>query len=138
VNSGSASGSEIVSAALQDHHRAFVIGERSFGKGSVQNIKEFGEGEIKLTTATFWRPSGKNLNKSSTAGKEEDTWGVKPNLEVKLPRKERDDLFDHMRDTEIIEPEGGRPNKEAKAPFVDRQLEDALKYIRAQIGRASR
>lgn len=138
VNSGSASGSEIVSAALQDHHRAFVIGERSFGKGSVQNIKEFGEGEIKLTTATFWRPSGKNLNKSSTAGKEEDTWGVKPNLEVKLPRKERDDLFDHMRDTEIIEPEGGRPNKEAKAAFVDRQLEDALKYIRAQIGRASR
>ena len=103
-----------------------------------QNIKEFGEGEIKLTTATFWRPSGKNLNKSSTAGKEEDTWGVKPNLEVKLNRKERDDLFDHFRDTEIIEPEGGRPNKEAKPAFVDKQLEEALKYLRGQIGRASR
>ena len=138
VNSGSASGSEIVSAALQDHNRAYIVGERSFGKGSVQNIKEFGEGEIKLTTATFWRPSGKNLNKSSTAGKEEDTWGVKPNLEVKLNRKERDDLFDHFRDTEIIEPEGGRPNKEAKPAFVDKQLEEALKYLRGQIGRASR
>jgi len=138
VNSGSASGSEIVSAALQDHHRAYIIGERSFGKGSVQNIKEFGEGEIKLTTATFWRPSGKNLNKSSTAGKEEDTWGVKPNLEVKLNRKERDDLFDHFRDTEIIEPEGGRPNKESKPAYVDKQLEEALKYLRGQIGSASR
>lgn len=138
VNNGSASGSEIVSAALQDHNRALIVGERSFGKGSVQNIKEFGEGEIKLTTATFWRPSGKNLNKSSTAGKEEDTWGVKPNIEVKLNRKERDDLFDHFRDTEIIEPAGGRPNKEAKPAFVDKQLEEALKYLKGQSGSAGR
>lgn len=138
VNNGSASGSEIVSAALQDHHRALIVGERSFGKGSVQNIKEFGDGEIKLTTATFWRPSGKNLNKSSTAGKEEDTWGVKPNIEVKLNRKERDDLFDHFRDTEIIEPAGGRPNKEAKPAFVDKQLEEALKYLKGHSGSAGR
>ena len=68
VNGGSASGSEIVAAALQDHKRAIVIGERSYGKGSVQNILPFEPtgGQIKLTTATFWRPNGKNLNKSST------------------------------------------------------------------------
>ena len=141
VNSGSASGSEIVSAALQDHHRAYVIGERSFGKGSVQNIKEFGDGEIKLTTATFWRPSGKNLNKSSTGGKDEDTWGVKPDLDVKLTRKERDDLFENLRDFEIIEGPGGKKKKkdeEDKPPFVDTQLQAALTYLRGQMRVSSR
>jgi len=70
VNGGSASGSEILAACLQDHHRAVIMGERSFGKGSVQNIQKFEAtgGEIKLTTATFWRPNGKNLNKASTKG----------------------------------------------------------------------
>src|SRR5262249_33929678 len=76
VNGMSASGSEIVSAALQDHERARIIGERSYGKGSVQKLYEFKvrdpqnpsetlEAEIKMTTATFWRPNGKNLNKAS-------------------------------------------------------------------------
>lgn len=139
VNGGSASGSEIVSAALQDHHRAWVIGERSFGKGSVQNIREFGDGEIKLTTATFWRPSGKNLNKSSTGGKDEDTWGVKPDQEVKLTRKERDDLFEALRDSEVIAGPGGKKKTdEEKAPFVDTQLQSALGYLRGQLRASQR
>ena len=77
---GSASGSEIVAGCLQDHGRAVVMGERSFGKGSVQNVETFPEtgGKIKLTTATFWPPSGRNLNKSSTTGKDEEDWGVRP------------------------------------------------------------
>ena len=74
VNGYSASGSEIVSACLQDHDRAHLIGERSYGKGSVQHILDFDGGDIKMTTATFWRPSKKNLNKSSTSGKPEDVW----------------------------------------------------------------
>src|SRR5262249_33978314 len=78
VNGYSASASEIVSACLQDHGRAVVVGERSFGKGSVQNIQDFDGGQIKITIASFWRPSGKNLNKSSTAGKDDDEWGVRP------------------------------------------------------------
>ena len=59
--------SEIAAACLQDHKRAVIMGERSYGKGSVQNIAPFEptNGEIKLTTATFWRPSNKNLNKAS-------------------------------------------------------------------------
>ena len=139
VNSGSASGSEIVSAALQDHHRAWVIGERSFGKGSVQNIREFGEGELKLTTATFWRPSGKNLNKSSTGGKDEDTWGVKPDQDVKLTRKERDDLFEAMRESEVIYGSAGKKKTdEEKAPFVDTQLQAALGYLRGQLRASQR
>src|SRR5262249_32020770 len=57
VNGGSASGSEIVAACLQDHARAVVVGERSYGKGSVQNVVPFAGGEVKVTTASFWRPN---------------------------------------------------------------------------------
>src|SRR5207302_6995363 len=103
VNGYSASASEIVSACLQDHNRALIVGERSYGKGSVQNIQEFDGGQIKVTIASFWRPSGKNLNKSSTGGKEEDEWGVKPDKVVKLTVKERKDLDEALHDAEVIQ-----------------------------------
>jgi carboxyl-terminal processing protease len=133
VNGGSASGSEIVSAALQDHSRAYIIGERSYGKGSVQNITPFEGGELKMTTASFWRPSGKNLNKSSTLGREEDTWGVTPDKVVPLTRKERDELEEAQRNSEIIQRKGAKPNPEEKNAFKDKQLESALEYLRGQI-----
>jgi C-terminal processing protease CtpA/Prc len=132
VNGGSASGSEIVSAALQDSNRAVIIGERSYGKGSVQNIQPFGGGELKLTTASFWRPNGRNLNKSSTSGKDDDEWGVTPDVVIKLTPKERDDLFEHQRNQEVILPKGQSP-KTKKPEFKDRQLDEALKYLRSQI-----
>src|SRR5205085_11552664 len=80
VNRYSASASEIVSAALQDHGRAVVIGERSYGKGSVQNIIEMENhaSALKLTTASYWRPSGKNIHRFPDS-KETDAGGVKPN-----------------------------------------------------------
>jgi carboxyl-terminal processing protease len=79
VNRWSASASEIVSACLQDHHRAVIIGERSFGKGSVQNVIELDDGKsaLKLTTASYRRPSGKNIHRFKDS-KEEDDWGVQP------------------------------------------------------------
>jgi carboxyl-terminal processing protease len=134
VNGMSASGSEIVSACLQDHYRAIIMGERSYGKGSVQNIQPFEGGELKLTTASFWRPNGKNLNKSSTSGKDEDEWGVTPNagFAVKLSERERDQLYEHQRDSEIIA-RRDMPAKEKKPEFKDRQLEMALEYLRGQI-----
>jgi carboxyl-terminal processing protease len=135
VNGMSASGSEIVSACLQDHLRAIIMGERSYGKGSVQNIQPFEGGELKLTTASFWRPNGKNLNKSSTSGKDEDEWGVMPNkgFMLKLSERERDELFEHQRDSEIIARRHAPPPKEKKTEFKDRQLEMALDYLRGQI-----
>jgi carboxyl-terminal processing protease len=136
VNGYSASGSEIVSAALQDHSRAYIIGERSYGKGSVQNIQPFEGGEIKLTTASFWRPSGKNLNKSSTDGKDEDVWGVTPDLAVKLSRKEREDLAEAQHKSEIIQHK--TKTVKEKNDFKDKQLEAALEYLRGQIKMASR
>src|SRR5262249_36493043 len=138
VNGSSASGSEIVSACLQDHERAIIVGERSYGKGSVQNIQPFEGGELKLTTASFWRPSGKNLNKSSTSGKDEDEWGVSPNKGylVRLSEREREHLAEQQRDAEIIQ-RRDMPSKEKNAEFKDRQLEKALDYLRGQIRIAS-
>ncbi|MGA7801731.1 MAG: S41 family peptidase [Gammaproteobacteria bacterium] len=62
VNRGSASASEIVSGALQDHHRAIIMGQQTFGKGSVQTIVPLGNGTaIKLTTARYYTPSGRSI-----------------------------------------------------------------------------
>src|SRR6202007_1339292 len=87
VNKYSASASEIVAAALQDHHRAVVVGERSYGKGSVQNVipMENGSSALKLTTASYLRPSRKNTHRFPDS-KDSDDWGVKPDpgFEVKL------------------------------------------------------
>ena len=65
---------------LQDHGRAVIIGERSYGKGSVQNIimMEHDTSALKLTTASYWRPSGKNIHRFPDS-KETDEWGVRPN-----------------------------------------------------------
>jgi carboxyl-terminal processing protease len=87
VNQNSASAAEIVSACLQDHDRAIVIGQRTYGKGSVQNIIDLEDGNsvLKLTVATYQRPSGKNIHRFKNA-KESDEWGVSPDkgMEVKL------------------------------------------------------
>jgi carboxyl-terminal processing protease len=148
VNGHSASGSEIVAACLQDHKRALIVGERSYGKGSVQNVQQFEDGDLKVTIASFWRPSGKNLARLTPAGKtaaEDQEWGVHPDKGylVKLSEKERDDLQDFQHNQEIIQrrdrPEKAKEKEEKeKAEFRDRQLEKGLDYLRGLIKTASR
>ena len=91
INQNSASASEIVSAALQDHKRAVIVGQRSYGKGSVQNIIDLdgGNSVLKLTVASYYRPSGENIHRFKNA-KTSDKWGVSPDpgAEVKLPTSE--------------------------------------------------
>lgn len=80
INRFSASASEILAACLQDHQRAVVIGQRSWGKGTVQNVLylEGGQSALKLTTASYWRPSNRNIHRMRNA-KDDDEWGVRPN-----------------------------------------------------------
>jgi carboxyl-terminal processing protease len=144
INRGSASASEILAAALQDHNRAIVIGERSYGKGSVQNIlnMENGNTALKLTTASYWRPSGKNIHRFPES-KETDEWGVKPNegYEVKLADEERLNYFLSRRDRDVIHGKPGtepaRPKsadkEKDKKPFEDRVLQKALDYLRDEV-----
>ncbi len=151
INHGSASASEIVAAALQDHDRASIVGERSFGKGSVQNIIDLDDGNsvLKLTVATYWRPSGKNIHRFKDA-KDADEWGVAPNsgMEVKLSPQE---TFSYMSDRRIRDliTHGSKPHfagedpakkdkKEPEKPFVDRQLNKALQVVSEKIAGAAK
>jgi C-terminal peptidase prc len=133
VNGNSASASELVSACWQDHERATVIGDRTFGKGTVVTFSYFEPtgGILNLTTATFWRPSGKNLEKIMTNGKENEDWGVVPNdgFRIKLGRHEETDLFEHLRKQEII-PRRDLKDPEAAKDFRDVQLERAVAHMR--------
>lgn len=131
VNRYSASASEIVSACLQDHQRAIVIGERTWGKGSVQNVIELegGKSALKLTTASYHRPSGKNIHRLPKAT-EKDEWGVMPNegYEIKLSNEDIGKLFDARREREIL-----RPGEAPKSEFVDAQLVKGLEYLREKL-----
>lgn len=133
VNHYSASASEIVAACLQDHKRAVIIGERTWGKGSVQNIIELEDGKsaLKLTTAGYQRPSGANIHRADDAS-DKDEWGVKPDsgFELTLRPAELTDFLRYRRDRDIVKREAA----EKTPAFVDRQLEKALQHLTQKPG----
>jgi carboxyl-terminal processing protease len=147
VNKYSASASEIVSACLQDHRRAVVVGERTYGKGSVQNIipMENDASALKLTTASYWRPSGKNIHRFpdpedfKRAGIDSDEWGVKPDDGFEVPMKdaERIEYLLYRNERDVIRKDKDKPAKEEdkekkKEPFVDRVLQKAVEYLKSK------
>ena len=104
VTGQSASASEIVSGALQDHKRAVIVGSRTFGKGSVQTVLplENGKSAMRLTTAYYYTPSGRCIHRKPDAT-EKDDWGIYPDIEVKMTTDEVVQLWKQWRQRHIDE-----------------------------------
>lgn len=119
INAGSASAAEIVTGALKDAGRAVVVGERSFGKGSVQTVFKLQNGEaLRLTTARYYTPSGTSIHER----------GITPHVEVVMTPEEDNQLARQRARPDITDPQ------EFKArfgfePIADRQLETALAML---------
>lgn len=126
VNRYTASASEIVAACLQDHQRAVVAGERTWGKGTVQHVIpiESGRSILKLTAATYWRPSGKNIHRLNDD--DSGQWGVQPDPGMALPLSEEQRMAirerRNLRDT-WFGPRNDLP------PLGDPQLDLVLEYL---------
>ena len=88
VNGDTASAAEIVAACLQDHHRAKIVGSRTYGKGTVQEVIELGQdyGAMKFTTASYWRPSGRNIQRPHER-RAKGPWGVLPDAACQVALK---------------------------------------------------
>ncbi|MEK6674771.1 MAG: S41 family peptidase [Planctomycetota bacterium] len=134
INEASASSSEIVAGALQDHGRAVIVGERSFGKGSVQHLIPLNgqKAAVKLTVAYYRLPSGRIIHRQLRGAG--DSWGVKPDVEVRLTNEERKAVLDARRILDL--PPSPRPvtTKEFlySAPldlYLDRQFSAAREVI---------
>jgi len=123
VNGGTASASEIVAGALQDHSRAVIIGDTTYGKGSVQSVIQLkcdGESAIRLTTARYYTPSGRGIHDK----------GLEPDIPVYVPPEE-------WRDVQIKRAQDenagyfSEEETEKYAGAVDRQLQRAVDLLQA-------
>jgi carboxyl-terminal processing protease len=118
VNEGSASGAEIVCGALKDLHRAILVGETTFGKGSVQNVLQLPDGSaLRFTTAKYYTPSKKVIHGN----------GVTPNIRVSMTADQERQLFS-IRSNDNIRPEDDKVVIKTKDPQMLRAI-DALKGV---------
>jgi carboxyl-terminal processing protease len=118
VNEGSASGAEIVAGALKDLKRAILVGETTFGKGSVQNVMQLPDGSaLRFTTAKYYTPSKQVIHAQ----------GIAPNIRVPLSAEQERALF-MARSTENLKPEDEKELIKSKDPQMLRAI-DALKGV---------
>jgi carboxyl-terminal processing protease len=126
VNEGSASASEIVSGALKDNDRAIVLGTRTVGKGSVQELMKLDgdAGAVKLTTNYYYLPSGRNINRRDDA----EEWGVDPNdgFYVPMTTQQREDMVKVRREGDIIRQAADQDNgpKRITPEWIRDELKD--------------
>jgi carboxyl-terminal processing protease len=125
INGGSASASEIVAGALQDHHRAVLLGTRSFGKGSVQTIIQLpGHGAIRLTTARYYTPSGRSIQAR----------GIDPDIAVEPAKIEKIDVPEFRHEADLrgalkntdVQPAAAKPAAPADAKPAATSEQDQL------------
>lgn len=103
INEGSASASEITAGALQDHHRAIILGQKSFGKGSVQTVLPLrNKGAMRITTARYYTPSGRSIQAT----------GIEPDIEVKPAKVE--EIQSHGLNLSEADLKGALKNEQAK------------------------
>jgi carboxyl-terminal processing protease len=129
VNRQSASASEVLSACLQDNQRANIVGERSWGKGSVQNViqLESGHSALKLTTASYFRPSGVNIHRFPDS-KKEDAWGVMPN-DGHVVELSQEQWLEWTKARETVDVVHGQSSSPESRSYKDLQLEHAIALL---------
>jgi carboxyl-terminal processing protease len=127
INGGSASASEIVAGALQDHKRATLLGSRSFGKGSVQTVIPIGTfGALKLTTARYFTPSGRSIQAKGITPEIELIQDLPDELKGKVETRGEAQLKGHLKSTDAEEEKAGSPAYVPLDPKDDKQLKLAL------------
>jgi len=131
INGGSASASEIVAGALQDHKRATILGTRSFGKGSVQTIIPLGNnnGALRLTTARYYTPSGKSIQAKGIVPEIEVLQDVPDELKARSDTKGEASLRGHLKTQEGEEKTGSQSYIPPEAKN-DKALNEALALLR--------
>lgn len=131
INQGSASASEIVSGALQDNHRAVVVGQRSFGKASVQQVLPLSGGAgLRLTIAKYYTPSGRLIQRNYRDKTKADEGGIFPDVEVYFTPEEEAKVF--LQYGDIIYTPGKHPTF-PKFDVKDPVLEQAVEILTGKI-----
>jgi carboxyl-terminal processing protease len=130
VNQHSASAAEIVSGSLKDNARALIVGERTYGKGSVQELIPLDDngGELKLTVAYYYLPSGRLVHRKKGA----TDWGVEPQIVVPMDDEAQRQVLETRADQEAIRAIGSRPStRPLTTQPVDAQLQQGLNMMKA-------